>query len=375
MKYYPVKVLLSLFMAFAISSISFEVLLHYYNPYSSRVRSGKITLPVNKSYIYSNINIPKINHHIIHTKNSLGFRGPELPKHFIDFESIITVGGSTTECLYLSDNEAWPQLVYERLKKTHGKIWINNAGLDGFSTFGIVTLLDDYIKKIQPKYILYLAGSNDIGKKNIGYMDKAKLDTDLKYTTIWNYIKFNSEIIDSIRFLKNNALISFNNNESHVSHHPLYLNKLSHIPLDTENIDELTNKHKRDYVPGYKKRLLSIISTCEKNSIVPIFITQPILTGFGFDELTKVNLETVDIGNGRSGRAEWILMDLYNETLRICAKENNVSLIDLAKKFPKGSRYYYDAKHFSIKGAQSAAEIISIELEKIIYPNPATTAY
>ena len=51
------------------------------------------------------------------------------------------------------------------------KIWLNNAGLDGHSTFGHIILFKDYIVKLKPKIILFLVGANDVGRNE--YSDNA----------------------------------------------------------------------------------------------------------------------------------------------------------------------------------------------------------
>ena len=42
------------------------------------------------------------------------------------------------------------------------KVWVNNAGLDGHSTFGHQILLEEFLVKLKPKLILFLVGANDM---------------------------------------------------------------------------------------------------------------------------------------------------------------------------------------------------------------------
>jgi lysophospholipase L1-like esterase len=350
--------------------VLFEFLLHCYNPNRSRVRNGRILLPTNQSYIFKNTEIPKIGNRIVHTKNSLGFRGPEIPSHFSDYVSIVAVGGSTTECYYLSDNESWPFLVEEHLKKLHDKVWLNNAGFDGFSTFGIAILLDEYITRIKPKYVLFLLGSNDIGQKSLSDSDATKMKPVIKSISVLEWIKSESEILDFMRILKNKIKTSLTKKEDsearNIGHHFFDLQKLAHSRIDDRAIDRILDTHRIQYIPGYKNRIFKIIQICKNSGITPVFMTQPILVGNGVDTTTNVNLETVILENGNSGIVEWKLMELYNDTLRKCAIENNVPLIDIAKSFPKDSRFFYDKSHLGIDGAKLAADLISKGLEEII---------
>lgn len=340
----------------------FELLLQCYNPNRSRVRNGKILLPSNQSYVFNNTEIPKIGKHIVHTKNSLGFRGPEIPVDFSDFLSIIAIGGSTTECFYLSDNETWPFLVGEYLKKSHGKVWLNNGGLDGFSTFGISILIDDYISKIKPKYALFLLGSNEIGKSTPSDYDTGKMNAAKKSTSTLQWVKNESEIFDFIRILKTRIKAQLSGETRNIGHKPLYLEKTPHESIDNRVTESLLKVHRRQYIPDYKIRIFSIISTCRKNGIIPIFITQPTLAGKGIDKTTNVNLETISF-NKDNGFTQWKLMELYNDTLRECSIEENIFLIDLAAVFPKDSRFFYDNGHFGIEGAKLAATLIGKSLD------------
>ena len=81
----------------------------------------------------------------MHTKNSLGFRGAPPPRDFPDYLTIITIGGSTTECFYLSDGRTWPDLLGQNLSREFNRVWVNNAGLDGATTYRHLILMEDYV--------------------------------------------------------------------------------------------------------------------------------------------------------------------------------------------------------------------------------------
>jgi lysophospholipase L1-like esterase len=154
-----------------------EMLLRIHDPFKFRVRGDKIVLPANVDYTFKNNSLKKLDQNIIHKKNSLGFRGEEPPKNFENYLTIITVGGSTTECFYLSDDKQWTYVLGMNLKNHFKKLWINNAGLDGHSTFGHIVLMEDYIVKLKPKIVLFLVGINDMGMRNLKFHDSKMLKT------------------------------------------------------------------------------------------------------------------------------------------------------------------------------------------------------
>ncbi len=56
------------------------------------------------------------------------------------------------------------------------------------------------------------------------------------------------------------------------------------------------------------------------------------------------------------------ILELYNDVLR--NDSSRITVIDLARKMPKNSRYYYDFIHFTNEGAEKVAEILAEELQK-----------
>jgi hypothetical protein len=76
--------------------------------------------------------------------------------------SVVAIGGSTTECSALNNGKDWPALTNASLHSKFSKLWLNNAGFGGHSTFGHLYLKREYVSSISPKVILYLVGINDV---------------------------------------------------------------------------------------------------------------------------------------------------------------------------------------------------------------------
>jgi len=93
-----------------------EIALHIYNPLPFRVHGNRIVLPVHQRYRFHNDGASKLDPITIHTKNSLGFRGPDPPTDFAEQLTVLTIGGSTTECLFLSDGKTWTDAMARRLQ-------------------------------------------------------------------------------------------------------------------------------------------------------------------------------------------------------------------------------------------------------------------
>src|SRR5262249_35227331 len=75
---------------------------------------------------------------------------------------LIAMGGSTTECMLLSDGEDWPELMRRTLVTSFPTLWVNNAGFDGHSTYGHLALMRKAIPPLHPDVVLLLVGMNDV---------------------------------------------------------------------------------------------------------------------------------------------------------------------------------------------------------------------
>src|SRR6185295_11945325 len=87
------KALYGLYL-FLVVFVLLEVLLRIYDPFGFQIKANRIILPVNQKEIIRNKLNPKLDSVIILTRNSLGFRGPDIVPNFDRELSIITIGGS-----------------------------------------------------------------------------------------------------------------------------------------------------------------------------------------------------------------------------------------------------------------------------------------
>lgn len=93
--------------------------------------------------------------------NFLGIRGDEFAEG--QQYRILAVGGSTTECVYLDQDRAWPSLIQRNLiEATRLRVWVGNVGVSGHYTRDHIV----YLKYLLPQYprinaVVVLPGIND----------------------------------------------------------------------------------------------------------------------------------------------------------------------------------------------------------------------
>lgn len=341
-----------------VALVLLEVGLRLFNPIESRLRGDEIVLPANKKYIFESSNIRGTDRTIVHTKNSIGFRGPELPERGLqDHLSIITVGGSTTECFYLSDGKDWPSALHELLKNNFSSVWLNNAGLDGHSTFGHTILLRDIITELKPKVVMFLAGFNDRAREEPLEHTSSHIKGPLRLNSIEGLIKsatpyseVASAALNFYRFLRAKY--------RGLPHRSVDIRSLPHADSVNSNFSETIERHINIFVPAFEQRLSTIVRLAKSSQINPVLITQPMLYGNGTDPSTGINLSTVEVFPNTSGHAFWTVLELYNQATRKLGEQENVLTIDLAQELEKDSDFFYDGIHFTNTGAAEASKII-----------------
>lgn len=359
-KFFLRRKLLYLLYLFVVVFILLEIALRIFNPLHFRIRGNKILLPISQKQIIRNDINPKLDPVVVNTRNGIGFRGPEKPANWNGYLTIVTVGGSTTECHFLSDDKTWPWLLGKKLQDSFENVWVNNAGFDGHSTFGHQVLLNDYLVKLRPKIILFMTGINDVENDQPSFFDE--LNRKGGYSDFRHFIVNNSEVLNTAwNLLRGWRAQKMNNTASGM----LDLRKGTTMVMSEQQINE-RKRNQQKYLQGYKLRLEQIIDTCKRYNMQPVFITQASQLGYGRDPITGVDLATLKLGDDMNGKCFADVLELYNDEMKEVCKEKNVAVIDLAKLLPKSSLYFYDRTHFTNAGTEKVAEIIAPRLTAII---------
>ena len=359
------SVLGSLFLLFGglgIALLILEVFLRFLNPFGERIRGDQIVLPANVHRTIQNANFPRVDKEIVVSTNSLGFRGPEPPSDFGAALTLLAVGGSTTESLYISDGKTWPEVVGRELASRLGPLWMNNAGLDGHSTFGHRLLLDQRIARIKPKVVLFLVGINDVGRDDLKAVDAAVVAGG--GAGLWSRVVAwtahrSATVSTALNLLRYREARKLNR-----VHKSIEVKWARILTPDRERSRALVALHQQRYVPAYASRIRDLVARCRALGIEPVLITQPALYGNVVDPETKVFLGTLEVDAEQQlhGGLAWNLLEIYNDVLREEGRRAGVLVIDLARELPKDSRFFYDFVHFNNDGSAAVARIVAEHL-------------
>lgn len=348
-------ILLSLLFALSIC----EITLRYYNPFGFRIKGDNIVLPVNKTEILHHGKCTKIDALVVHHNNSLGFKGPEPPKDFADWLTVVAVGGSTTECLEIAADKTWPYQLGIKLQHGFNKLWLNNAGFCGHSTYGHYILMHNFMAKLQPKVAVFLIGINEVGVSNPREFD-TRLSTKISFRSLDKLLAslaYRSEVasvtLNLYRYFFPKSVQAIGQRDMG----ELDLTSLPTLELSAAEKAEILKTHAEKYVPAYEVRLRRLLQVTRENGILPVLLTQPVVYGPVVDQATGIDLGKIVVANGMNGEVGWQVLELYNDVTRRVGAEAGILVIDEARQMPKDSRYYYDLMHFSDAGAEKFAEI------------------
>lgn len=340
-----------------LAMIVIEVGLRVFNPIHVPLRAYDIALPVNQRFEVHIEGSQKIDAIQVVHHNSLGLRGPDAPEDFDGHTTMIMVGGSTTASGGLTESHAWPHLVYESLHARNPKFWLNNAGMNGHSTFGHLMLLRQYLVKLKPDYIVYLIGVNDVGRDDLNSFDRS---IDPRQRDRAAFLIRYSELLSTAQVVWRTLRATRKglgiNGEVDFAHAGV-------LPRDPPEEQRSVTEHRQNFVRGYSDRLRGLVEETIAAGIAPILVTQPAFYGEGTDPSTGREIGSLNVWGTRSS-LRWELLELYNDQTRAVAREWNLTLIDLARTLPKDSRFYIDYIHYSIEGAAEVARQVTAQLSK-----------
>jgi lysophospholipase L1-like esterase len=341
-----------------------ELVLRIYNPLGFRIRGNKIILPVNKTEIIHHAKLfGKLDPVVTVKRNSLGFRGPEPPADFAQDLTIVTVGGSTTECLDLAENKTWPHDLEVLLAPHFKHLWLNNAGLSGNSTFGHYILMNDYMVKLKPKVVVFLIGINDIGLHSERDFDERIHKANFRslertLATLAVHSQLAAAALNLYRYYLPKSTLMNNQADPQETDY----RKLRPYTVSPAEQAAIINDQQEHYLGPYKQRVERLLTICRRYHMIPVLVTQPVLYGNCVDPATGVNFAHKLVARHMDGATAWKVLELYNDVVRQVGREHGLLVIDLARQMPKDSRYYYDIMHYTNAGAQKVAAIIAARL-------------
>ena len=270
--------------------------------------------------------------------------------------SVVFLGGSTTECMYVDEENRFPYVAGNILEKETGKkINSYNSGVSGNNTLHAIDILINKLIPIGPKIVVVMENINDLstliyeGTYWNTNSARSPLETQKKTKLLGKYLKeiFIPHLNKAYRDFKKMAFPKEDDEFAAARGKKLSINKAA-------------------LVHEFAMNLQTIIDICRDRGIIPVLMTQANRVKKNPDEVIALYIERYAHDTGINYVDFKEEFDVFNETIRKVGEKNNVLVIDLAKEVPQDKNYLYDIVHFNDNGSKYAAKIIAAKLKKII---------
>jgi len=304
--------------------------------------------------------------------NSLGLRGDET---FGDAGfHIITLGASTTECVYLDQDKSWPALLQSSLnaEMSAQKTWVGNAGISGRRSAHHLIELKRLCEQLPwVDMMIVLMGVNDLQYRlssDSGFIEKSQstlLHESFTYVPRDSSVSFvkRSEIFKLLSSVKRVLAPAPTGQTLTGDQLSLWRENRHHARAFIDSLPDIS-----DGLREYESNIKQIIAVARENKKKLLFLTQPTIWKESMTEYEKSIIWFGWIGRyqtDNSGRYYSVSalrrgMDAYNETLIHVCQAYKVDCLDLAAILPKDTTIFYDDCHFNEHGA----EVVSKELTR-----------
>ena len=321
--------------------------------------------------------LPGIQDQARFATNELGLRGSPRPKEPRAF--VVAVGGSTTECLYLDQSEAWPELVEQQLARAGLPIWMCSSGRSGHSSRHHRLIVDMLLaEKSRPDVLILMAGINDFLRRLASdreydplAFDKSHLRPQLEYES-FQLIPKGQGLLEP-EFKTTGIWRLARKLRRQIAPQPTRQD-LTGACYGRWRILRQNPGRLLDTLPEmdsalaeFRTNLEAMHASCERAGVRLLLVTQAYIWRKDMPASEQALCWMGGVGDYTSTeRCDYYSIEalakgqaLYNALVLQLAHERNIECLDLEASFPKDGRYFFDDVHFNEAGCQLTAKIVA----------------
>ena len=279
------------------------------------------------------------------TINSLGFRGPEIPREKPQGTyRLAFVGGSTTFSAEVSgDDKTWPYLVVNALKSTRPDRQFDyvNAGVPGYSSQTSRKRYEAEVAALKPDLVVIYHATNDLSGHSRQIAKSQGLDSEaeernLTWLSQWSMLIYLVE--------KNLRILALQGDVNDPS---------DKLDADPAALAAPFERQLRELVAsvrasGAEVALVSFSIRLRRNQTAEEKKAAANTSLYYMPYMTPDSLLDA--------------FDAYNQVIRNVAVEEDTIFIDAAMAIPGDERHFVDSVHFTDRGAEAMAKIVSDKL-------------
>jgi hypothetical protein len=301
---------------------------------------------------------------VVYTRDEYGFRGDYPDVSSID---ILTIGGSTTDQRYITDNQTWQHVLQKEFRDNGYDISVVNAGVDGQTTIGHTKNFEWWfplIPELKVRYYLFFIGINDFYvNENSSYDELLKSDEEGFATRVKILLSSKSAIYNLMRTVKNISKAR----KLNVGHNHVLEFKYTDQPL-LENHDAIM----KNRLEAYGKRLSYLLEKVNLSGSRSIVVTQSMRRAYnttssntviGIDDTLGV-MDSISF----NGVDYYYMAKLMNEkTMEVCSQYNGICIdMDSELDFDIEADFY-DRMHNTPAGADKIGKYLYNNLKDILF--------
>jgi len=363
----PLLMFFGLCVSLAVVEVAVRAETRYFNRAVLRYPPGKF------DFDFTRAHIPGVSPKVTFTVNAMGLRGP-MPPQVGNVYRIITVGGSTTECIAQNDAQEWPHLLMVDLNRRQEglPVWVGNAGVSGLNTVDHASCLRRLPVLRQADLLIFLIGVNDLGaalafggaRSQEVLEDRADLFAEhapggvsrvrgmLRRSWLLALLR------NSLQHLS--QMIFAWRSEQAVQLGPLLSGRAAGPVLPLPDL--------RLALEEYAERVRTLEQECHQYHLRCIFLTQPTMWRAGLSAAEESLLYSGGVGDHgvvrgyvsapELGRA----MAAYNQVLLAVCREDQLECYDMAAAIPKDTSAFSDESHYNDNGTRLVADYLAERL-------------
>ena len=283
-----------------------------------------------------------------------------MPKSSKEYR-IFAIGGSSTESLYIDDEDVWTHVLQGNLNRDNYQnkiVKVYNAGKSGDNIQDHVAMLAHRIVHLQPDEVIVFCGINDVTRLMLD-------DNPLKY----NVTKEKEKEVSFVNML---GVFMY---EFQIPRRLFYAFKTEDKELETigiqskyaKKVAKTQSRSIENQLPSidygnYANKLKTLIGICKANDIKLIFATQVVTWDTEEEALKNWHWMTSRGGTRYNALKLQQKVDSINNITITEGEKYNIPVFRTDTIIPKTSTYLYDDCHFNPAGNKKMGD----ELGKFI---------
>ncbi len=282
--------------------------------------------------------------------------------------TIAFLGGSTTECTYVEEENRFPYLTGRLIEQQTGlKVNSYNAGRSGANTLHCLNILMNKVVSLKPDIVVLMENINDLA---ILMYEKTYWNTNPSRSPIQERLPTFKTVGQDLRqtfYLVRD--LTFPNLSRELKRLSPFRGKVKGDEFQGVRGQKITIDQDM-LVREFSLNLQTFINICRARGITPVLMTQASRLTDHPDPPIKKIMHQLEISQGITYGDFKRAFDRLNRTIRDVGAKNQVLVIDLAGEIPPVKENICDVAHFNDRGSRLVAARLAAGLAPVIASLP-----